>query len=330
MNRVERNRVWRLSSVLALAVLLLTPDAPSLAQNATPIASPYASATDLSQLSGRIVADGSSTVWPIMVAAGEQFSELAPNVVAEIEFSGTTGGFRRFCAGDSDLQDASRPITPDEETTCATNGVKYDVFPLGFDGITITVNPQNTWVTCLTVDQLRALWQPDSTIHTWKDLDPAWPETKIELYAPGPDSGTFDYFTEVIVGEVDASRTDYVPSENDLDLVEGVASQKDALGYFGFAYYEQNAERLRPVAVDAGKGCIAPTVQTIAGGTYAPLSRPLYVYVKREALSRPEVGEFLRFTLAQAATIVSSVGYVPLPAADYAQTQQQLDRLLGG
>lgn len=178
MNRVERNRLWRLGSALVLAVLLLAPGATSLAQNATPVASPHASATDLSQLSGRIIADGSSTVWPIMVAASEQFTELAPNVVTDIELSGTTGGFRRFCAGDSDLQDASRPITADEETACATNGVTYDAFPLGFDGITITVNAQNTWVTCLTVEQLRALWQPDATIHTWKDLDPSWPTPK--------------------------------------------------------------------------------------------------------------------------------------------------------
>lgn len=328
MIRVAGYRLWRWSSTLVLAALLLAPGARSLAQNATPVASPYVPGTDLSQLSGRIIADGSSTVWPIMVAAGEQFTELAPNVVTEIEFSGTTGGFRRFCAGDSDLQDASRPIMSDEDATCATNGVKYDVYPLGFDGITITVNPQNTWVTCLTVDQLHALWQPDATIHSWKDLDPSWPDAKIELYAPGPDSGTFDYFTEMINGEVDASRTDYIPSENDLDLVEGVASQKDALGYFGFAYYEQNADRLRPVAVDAGKGCIAPSAQTIADGTYAPLSRLLYVYVNLADLSRPEVQEFLHFALSQAPQIVSTVGYVPLPAADYAKNQEQLKRTL--
>src|SRR4051812_18866555 len=253
MSRGNEQWLRRLGFTLLLTALLLAPG-KTVAQKATPVASPYVPQTDLSQLSGRIIADGSSTVWPIMVAVEEQFSELATNVVAEVEFSGTTRGFRRFCAGDSDLQDASRPITPDEETTCATNGVKYDVFPLGFDGITITVNPQNTWVPCLTVDQLRALWQPDSTIHTWKDLDPSWPDATIEFYAPGLDSGTFDYFTEAINDEVDAGRTDYIPSENDLDLVEGVASQKDALGYFGFAYYEQNADRLRSVAVDAGKG----------------------------------------------------------------------------
>jgi phosphate transport system substrate-binding protein len=292
------------------------------AQEAAPVA-------DLSQLSGTIIVDGSSTVWPITTEAAERFAEKAP-VIIEVEISGTGGGFRRFCAAESDLQNASRPITAEEHAACEAAGVEYEVFPLGFDGITVVVNPTNTWVNCLSVEQLRAIWEPESPEHSWKQLDPRWPDAEIELYGPGPDSGTFDYFTEVIMGEPGLSRTDYVPSENDLDLVEGVASQTNALGYFGYAYYEADAARLRPVAVDAGNGCVAPTKETIADGSYVPLSRPLYLYVNRDRLARPEVREFLVFTLSEADDLVQTVGYVPLPAVDYATNRTQLETLLEG
>jgi phosphate transport system substrate-binding protein len=303
-----------------IGVLALAAGLSGAAQEATPVASRVpAPAVDLSQLSGTIIADGSSTVWPITAEAGERFTRMASNVIVDVVFSGTGGGFRRFCAGETDIQDASRPITDDERAACAAANVEYVVFPLGFDGITITVNPQNTWAQCLTVEQLKSLWSPQPTAHRWRDLDPAWPDVEIELYGPGPDSGTFDYFTEVIVGEPGLSRTDYTPSENDLDLVEGVASQRNALGYFGFAYYEADANRLRPLAVDSGAGCVLPTPVTIAEGSYAPLSRPLFIYVKRESLARPEVAEFVRFYLSQTADIVRVVGYVPLPASEYAE-----------
>ena len=198
MRQVRRSRDGSLLPlVLALALFPLV----SLAQEATPAANvPYSPRTDLNQLTGRIIADGSSTVWPVTAEAGERFMAMAP-VIVEVELSGTGGGFRRFCAGESDLQNASRPINDDEIAACAAAGVEYEVFPLGFDGITVTVNPKNTWAHCLTVAQLKALWEPDGTVHTWKELDPSWPDLEVELYGPGPDSGTFDYFTEVIVGE---------------------------------------------------------------------------------------------------------------------------------
>jgi phosphate transport system substrate-binding protein len=311
-----------------IAALLVATSLGSRAQDATPSANAVAPETALAQLSGRIIVDGSSTVWPIMVAAAERFGESASNVIVEVEFSGTGGGFRRFCTGASDVQDASRPITPAEEASCQAAGVQYAVFPVAYDGITVTVNPANTWVDCLTVEQLRAIWEPEQPESSWNQLDPAWPEAKIELYGPGPDSGTFDYFTEAIVGEVDASRTDYVPSENDLDLVEGVASQPNALGYFGFAYYEESAQRLRPVAVNSGAGCVLPSRETIADGSYAPLSRPLYLYVNHASLTRPEVQAFVRFTLDQATELVDMVGYVPLPEADYAADRAELEAML--
>ena len=318
---------WLIGVVVAL---VLTTGLAAQAQEATPASSASSAPdVDLAQLSGTIIVDGSSTVWPITAEAAERFAAIAP-VIVEVEISGTSGGFRRFCAGESDLQNASRPITAEEQAACESAGVGYEAFPLGFDGITVAVNPANTWVDCLTVEQLRAIWEPENPEHTWQQLDPTWPDAEIELYGPGPDSGTFDYFTEAVMGETGRSRTDYVPSENDLDLVEGVASQTNALGYFGFAYYEADAARLRPVAIDAGNGCVAPTKETIADGSYAPLSRPLYLYVNRDRLARPEVREFLRFTLSEAEDLVQTVGYIPLPAADYAANQVQVETLLGG
>ncbi len=312
-----------------LAVLAIVPWAPgrTVAQDATPPAAP--SAVDLSTLTGRILADGSSTVEPFTGEAGDRFSALT-EVFVEVEISGSSGGFRRFCAGESDLQNASRPINADEQAECEKNGVAYEVFPVAIDGITVTVNLQNTWVQCLTTAQLLALWEPDSKVRSWRDLDPSWPDLEIELYGPGPDSGTFDYFTEVIVGEAGFTRADYQPSENDLDLVEGVASQNNALGYFGFTYYEADAGRLRAVPVDAGAGCVAPTTQTIADGTYAPLSRELFIYVNSADLERPEVGAFLRFMLGESADIARTVGYVPMPDPVYAENRARLDAMLAG
>ncbi len=220
------------------------------------------------------------------------------------------------------------PGPVEERAACEASGVTYEVFPLGFDGVTVAVHPSNTWAQCLTVEQLRAIWEPERPEGVWKNIDPAWPDQEIELYGPGPDSGTFDYFTAEIVGEAGLSRTDYIPSENDLDLVEGVASQTNALGYFGYVYYVANADRLRPVAIDAGAGCILPTLATIADGSYAPLSRPLYLYVNRESLARSEVREFVRFTLDQSNDIVGTVGYVPMEATIYADNQMRLEAAL--
>jgi phosphate transport system substrate-binding protein len=247
-----------------------------------------------------------------------------------VDISGTGGGFKRFCAGETDVQNASRPIRDEEVQACAEAGVEYYEFQVAFDGLSIVVNPANDFVECLTVDQLKRLWEPNSTVQTWQDLNPEWPAEEISLYGPGPDSGTFDYFTEVIVGEAKASRTDYTPSEDDNVLVEGVAGDPNALGYFGYAYYKQNQDRLKLVAVDGGNGCVLPSKEAIRDGSYTPLARPIFIYVKAESLERPEVQEFVRFYLANAAELAQDVGYVDSPAEAYAAAQQKLEGAIAG
>lgn len=325
---MSRLGLW--AAAIVFTVTTLASSSISLAIQATPTASPYAPRQDLASLSGTITADGSSTVYPITDEAGVLFQDLADDVRVEVDFSGTGGGFLAFCNGETDIQNASRPIEADEQAACAAVDVGYYAFPVAYDGITVVVNKTNGFATCLTVEQLRLLWQPGNPATTWRDLDPAWPDEEIELYGPGPLSGTFDYFTAAIVGEEGASRIDYFPSENDLDLVEGVEDREQSLGYFGYAYYLDEGEELTAVAVDAGQGCVSPSAETIADGSYAPLSRPLYVYVSAGSLQRPEVQEFLRFYLASAGEIAATVGYVPLPAADYAAQQARLEQAIGG
>ncbi|HEU0116343.1 MAG TPA: PstS family phosphate ABC transporter substrate-binding protein, partial [Thermomicrobiales bacterium] len=270
---------------------------PNLArgQMATPPAPAYVAPPELATQFGRVAIDGSSTVWPLTYKVGQQFRDLAPAIIVDTQISGTTGGFRRFCFGASDIQDASRPITDAEAAECAQNGVRYQRFEVGLDGITVVVHPDVAFVDCLTVAQLRALWQPGSTIRTWRELNPAWPDHPIALYGPGPDSGTFDYFTQAIVGSTDASRADYISSEDDDELVKGVVGHPFALGYFGYSYYEAHRDALKALAIDAGDGCVRPSIETITNGSYRPLSRPLYVYVSERSLARPEVREFMRF-----------------------------------
>ncbi len=254
----------------------------------------------------------------------------AENVRITVGFSGTGGGFRKFCAGETDIQNASRAIEPDEMTACRENNVEYFVFEIAYDGITVVTNPANDFVSCLSVEQLKRLWQPDDPAKSWQDLDPSWPDERIELYGPGPDSGTFDYFTSAIVGEEGLSRTDYFPSENDLDLVEGVAVDEEGLGYFGFAYVDEAGDRLKTVAIDSGAGCVLPTAETIADGSYAPLSRPLFVYVRASSLSRPEMIAFMRYYLANAKSIAADVGYIPSPDTIYQEDQARLEAAITG
>jgi phosphate transport system substrate-binding protein len=315
-----------------VAVALLTAVTISMsgvgAQDATPM--PYTPGTDLGSLSGNIVADGSSTVGPITEAVAEEFAGQASGVQVEVSISGTGGGFKRFCAGETDLQDASRPIEDDEKVLCQEGGVNYYDFEVAYDGIAVVVNPENDFVECLTVDQLKMMWQPENTATSWNQIDPSFPDEPISLYGPGTDSGTFDYFTANIVGEEGSSTTNYQPSEDDNQLVEGVAGDSNALGYFGLAYYEQNADRLKLVAVDAGDGCVEPTPETVQNLSYKPLSRPLFVYVKAESLSRPEVQEFLRFYLANSATLSPDVGYVASPVETYLEDQAKLEAAIAG
>jgi len=286
--------------------------------------------TDLSALGGQIVSDGSSTVGPLTQAVAEEFNAQAPNVQISVDISGTGGGFERFCAGETDVQNASRAIEEDEIATCAENGVDWYEFEVAYDGLTVVTNKENTWLTCVTTDQLKQLWQKESPANTWADLNPDYPADTIALYGPGTDSGTFDFFVETILGEDDI-REDFTPSEDDNVLVEGVAGDVNALGYFGLAYYEANQDVLNAVAIDNGDGnCVAPSPETVQDGTYAPLSRPLYVYMTAEALQRPEVQEFARFYLNEAPALATEVGYVASPDETYAEDLASFEAAISG
>lgn len=274
---------------------------------------------------GAVEVDGSSTVYPISEAVAEEFMIANEgNVRVTVGTSGTGGGFKRFCAGETDISNASRPIKPSEMEACEQAGVEPIEVPVAYDGLSLVVHPDNTWVDCLTVDELKRIWEPGSTVQRWSDVRQGFPSTEIKLYGPGTDSGTFDYFTEAIVGEEDASRADYTASEDDNVLVTGVAGDLGSLGYFGYAYYEENADNLKLLGVDGGQGCVHPSPQTIENGTYAPLSRPMFIYVSRQALARPAVAEFVRFYMENARELAREVGYVALETGRY---QQELEDL---
>jgi phosphate transport system substrate-binding protein len=275
-----------------------------------------------------ILADGSSTVAPFTTRAAENFKQQSPDVNVTVGISGTGGGFERFCAGETDLSDASRPIEADEAKLCADAGIEYVALPVANDALTLVVNSQNDWVTCLTVDQLKKIWQPGSKVTKWSNVDPSYPDEPLRLYGPGTDSGTFDYFTAEIVGEEGQSRSDYQASEDDNVIVEGVSGDKGALGYFGFSYYEQNQNRVKALEIDGGGGCIAPSVETAQQGTYTPLSRPLFVYAKTSSLERPEVGDFLRYVIDNGAEIAKQAQFVPLTAEQLDDARAKLDNAL--
>ena len=290
----------------------------------------FAQETDLSGLSGEIVADGSSTVGPITQAIAEEFNAVAPDVRISVDISGTGGGFERFCAGETDVQNASRAIKEEEAAACASAGIEYLELEVAYDGLTVVVNENNTFVSCLNLDALKLLWQKDNPAMTWADLNADWPAETINLYGPGTDSGTFDYFVETILGKDGDIREDFTPSEDDNVLVEGVANDENALAYFGHAYFEENQDTINALAVDGGDGCVEPTTEAIQDGTYAPLSRPLYVYVKRASLERPEIAEFLTFYIANAKEIAPEVGFVASPDEAYAADVAEIEAALGG
>ena len=284
--------------------------------------------TDLSSLTGEIVSDGSSTVGPMTQAVAEEFNAQAPGVQISVDISGTGGGFERFCQGETDVQNASRPIDEEEAAICAENGVDWYVFEVAFDGITVVTNTENAFLECLTTEELARIWQMDGA-QTWADINADWPAEPISLYGPGTDSGTFDYFVESVLGETEI-RQDFTPSEDDNVLVEGVSGDGNSLGYFGAAYYQENQDILKAVAIDNGDGCVMPTPETIQDGSYAPLSRPLYVYVRADSLARPEVAEFMRFYLSEAAALASEVGYVASPDEVYTADVESLEGALSG
>ena len=265
-------------------------------------------------LSGEIKVDGSSTVGPISSAVAEEFLASQPEVRVSVSESGTGGGFKKFVRGEIDICNASRPIQEDEMKLAIENGIEYIEIPVAYDGLTVVVNPENSWCDTLTVDELKKLWMPGSAVKLWKDIRPNWPAEKIELFGAGQASGTFDYFTEAIVGEKKASRMDYQMSENDNDLVRGVAGSKNALGYFGYSYYNQNKDKLKAIKIDMNNGGIAPSPETVMDGTYQPLSRPLFIYVSKKAAERPEVKAFINFYFDKTSqTAILDEGFITLP-----------------
>jgi phosphate transport system substrate-binding protein len=281
-------------------------------------------------LSGSIEIDGSSTVYPISQAVAEEYMrETRGDVRVTVGFSGTGGGFRRFCSGETEISNASRAIKEDELELCRQAGVDPVELQVAIDGLAVIVNPGNTFVQCLTVDELRRIWEPGSTLQSWSEVREGLPDEPLRLYGPGTNSGTFDYFTEAIMGEEDASRPDYSASEDDNVLVQGVGGDVNALGYFGYAYYIENQNQLRAIGVDNGNGCVEPTPETVKGGEYAPLSRPLFIYVDRAELERPEVAEFVRFYMERAADLVTEVGYVPMEAERYRENLNEVPAASG-
>jgi phosphate transport system substrate-binding protein len=258
--------------------------------------------------------DGSSTVFLISSAVAEQMRDVHPRVNVVVSQSGTGGGFKKFAAGEIDICDASRKISQDEVKTCEAAGIEFIEFEIAFDGLAVVANPRNDWCDELTIDQLKTIWRKESenVVERWSDINPDWPNEELKLYGPGTDSGTYDYFNEVINGNSKNSRQDYSPDENDNALVTGVAGDKGSLGYFGLGYYIENKDKLKLLAVDGGEGPQIPTPETVRHGTYKPLSRPLFIYVRKDALERPVVAEYVKYYLANANDVAPSVGYVPV------------------
>lgn len=269
--------------------------------------------------------DGSSTVYPITEAMlklseSKQSEKIARGIKIKADFSGTGGGFGKFCSGETDINGASRPISALEMEDCDRNQVRYIELPIAFDALTVVVNSGNDWTESITIAELKRMWEPSAQgqVTNWQQVRGSWPSKALSLYGPGKDSGTFDYFTEAIVGKAGSSRTDYVSSEDDEVLVNGIAQDPNALGYFGYAYYEQNANKLKAVAIDSGSGSVAATRETLENGSYRPLTRPLFIYVNaKHAQENPALETFVEFYLDNAKELVSEVGYIPLPEEGY-------------
>lgn len=271
--------------------------------------------SDNKDMKGAITIDGSSTVYPITEAVAEEFNHEYPKVKVTIGVSGTGGGFKKFSRGEIDISDASRPIKEAEIAACKENNIEYSEFSVAYDGLAVLINPENTWVDHFTVEELKKIWEPDAQgkIMKWNQIRPEWPDQEIHLFGPGIASGTYDYFTEAIVGKSGSSRGDFTASEDDNVLVQGISGDKLGLGFFGLAYYAENKDKLKLVGVDGGKGVVLPSLETVKNGTYSPLSRPLFIYVNNKALEKPEVSAFVEYYLKNTSTLSSEVGYIPLP-----------------
>jgi len=303
-----------------------TPTAESPAADGAAM-SPKASAA-ASDLTGTVLIDGSSTVFPISEAMAEEFGIANPGVQVTVGTSGTGGGFEKFCGGETDISNASRGIKDTEVEKCKAAGIEYVEIPVAVDALTVVVNPENDWATCLTLAELKKMWEPGAQgkVSTWDQVNPKFPKEPLQLYGPGTDSGTFDYFTDEINGEEGASRGDYTASEDDNVLVTGVEGSKSALAYFGYAYYVENEDKLKAVEIDGGNGCVAPNKEDVVNNTYAPLSRPLFIYVSKKALAeKPEVKAFVDFYTDPANRgFVEETGYVGLPDDAYAKVKESL------
>ena len=292
-----------------------------------------AGAPHMAAAQGVIKIDGSSTVFPISEAVAEEFQiSKRGKIRVTVGIAGTGGGFKRFCRGETDISNASRPILKEEMELCRAAGIKYLELPVAFDALTVVINPANTWAKSMTVAELKKIWEPaaQGKITKWNQVRAEWPNQPLMLFGAGSDSGTFDYFTEAVNGKAKASRGDYSASEDDNTLVQGVENNKSSLGYFGFAYYLAHKDKLQSVAVDGGKGPVSPGLETVISGAYQPLSRPLFIYVKDSAANRPEVKEFVQFFLTEGAALAKEVGYVPLPPQSYTVALKHFtDRKMG-
>ena len=283
-------------------------------------------------VSGSIKIDGSSTVEPLSSAANQLFTDENPDVRVTVGASGTGGGFEVFCAGRTDISDASRPIDPEEEKLCQENSVEFTELRVATDALTVVTNPSVDWTDCITTEQLNTIWAPDAEgkIESWSDVDPSWPDTELALFGPGTDSGTFDYFTDEINGEEGVSRSDYEASEDDNVLVEGVANTEGAMGYFGFTFYKENADTLKALQIDSGDGCVEPSAETAQSGEYTPLARPLFIYVSNKAYQeKPQVAAFVDFYVEQLDQIVEAAEYIQLNEDQKAELEEPLASLSG-
>ncbi|MEH1015790.1 PstS family phosphate ABC transporter substrate-binding protein [Micromonospora sp. CPCC 206060] len=318
MNRNVLSR--RVLAGVALAALALT-GCSNNAENDT-------AAEGGEKLSGQVKVDGSSTVAPLSEAAATFYKEGGQSGVnVSVATSGTGGGFEKFCKGETDVSDASRPIKDKEKAACEAAGIKYKELIVANDALTVVVSKDNTWADCLTVDQLKKIWEPNSKVSNWNQVDPKFPNEPLKLFGAGTDSGTFDYFTAEINGEEGASRTDYTASENDNVTVQGVSGTKGGLGYFGFTYFEENADKLKALKVDGGAGCVEPSLKTAQDNTYKPLSRPLFIYVSDAAVKKPQVADFVTFYIERIDDIVKEAKYVPLTEQQKATLKTEFDAL---
>ncbi|MBI2027246.1 MAG: PstS family phosphate ABC transporter substrate-binding protein [Deltaproteobacteria bacterium] len=298
----------------------------------------FSSCKKKQDIAGFVKIDGSSTVFPISEAVSEEFrNQKDAKTQVTVGLSGTGGGFKKFCSGETDISDASRPIKPSEVELCQNNNIQYIELPIAYDGLSLVINPKNTWATSITVAELKKLWEPEAQdkIKKWNQVRPSWPDKEIHLFGAGVDSGTYDYFTEAIVGKEHSSRGDFTASEDDNVLVQGVSTDDYALGFFGLAYYEENKDKLKILALDDknaanGNGPVAASVATVMDGTYQPLSRPLFIYVSIKSLERPEVRSYVDYYLSKASHLVGEVGYISLSDKAYDLTRQRVEKRISG